>query len=78
MAGAEKDLIILIEQGVFEIDKNGFIYRNKSRRGNRLIRIEKRRAEHGTGSGYLQIRATVIPYGKRIYASAHRLEWIIY
>ena len=75
---AERKLIKLVESGELEIDDQGRIWRLKVRRGlknggSHLITVKRRRAEHPTPDGYLQIRGTVD--GKRIYGCAHRLVW---
>ena len=65
-------------RGDLEIDEKGRIWRCQVRRGDRwngktrLLRYNRRRAEHDNGR-YLQVR--VMTNLKRIHALAHRLVW---
>lgn len=75
---AERKLITLVNEGIFEIDEMGRIWRLKKRlgcrwHGTKIIEIPRKRAEHKVPLGYLQIRATID--GKRIHGLAHRLVW---
>lgn len=74
----ERIVIRAIESGELEIDHLGYIWRVKRRQGNRsggvrLISVHKRRAEHNTSAGYMQVRLMID--GKRYHACAHRLIW---
>lgn len=65
--------------GELEIDSEGRVWRVAARRGDRwssgtrVIPCQRRRAEHATGGGYLQVRVMID--GKRANAMAHRLVW---
>lgn len=69
----ERIVIGLVKTGEISINRFGEIWRHKIKIGKNIIDIEKRRAEHATGIGYLQVRALLS--GKRYHASAHRLVW---
>lgn len=75
---AERKLISSVRSGELEIDLSGKIWRVKMRKGIRgggvqTISVKRRRAEHKTPLGYLQVRS--MHNGKRIHALAHRLIW---
>jgi hypothetical protein len=75
---AERKLIALVNDGTFEIDRQGRIWRLRKKfgcrwYGTKIIDVPRQRAEHQIPSGYLQIRAVID--GKRIYGMAHRLVW---
>lgn len=67
-------------EGELEIDSEGRIWRIAKRMADRwnpgrtrTITCRRRRAEHPTPKGYLQVR--VMYQGKRYHACAHRLVW---
>ena len=75
---AERKLIIRVEDGTFEIDDKGRVWRLRKRigcrwHGTKTIDVSRQRAEHRTPPGYLQVCAVI--EGKRHYALAHRLVW---
>lgn len=61
----ERIVIDAVRLGIFDIDEDGRVWRS-TKRG-------KRRAEHRTPHGYLQVRW--MKDGVRHYAGAHRLVW---
>lgn len=74
----ERILISLVENGEWEIDAEGRIWRTCIRIGlrsgtNHLVRVDRRRAEKILPHGYLEVRATI--GGKRLCCGAHRLVW---
>jgi hypothetical protein len=76
--GAEEIVYMAVTRGELEIDTHGQIWRTAARRGGRhgirTIPCERRRAEHQTTSGYLQVR--VMTDGRRVNALAHRVVWL--
>jgi len=77
---AERKLIELVNRGEWEIDKRGAIWRVQVRtgcrwHGTKLVDVERRRAEHRTPLGYLQVRAVLAGRAKRLCCGAHRLVW---
>ena len=74
----ERLLISLVEDGQWEIDTDGRIWRHWIRTGRKgggshLVRCERRRVERRVPLGYLQVRASLD--GRRLYTGAHRLVW---
>ena len=72
-------MIRLVESGELEVDDQGRVWRVAMRcgcrwHGTKVIKVERRRAEHDPGvNKYLQVRAVID--GKREYAGAARLVW---
>ncbi len=74
----ERIVISLVDNDEIEIDEFGKVWRVRVRKGIKsggvgFYKIKKRRAEHPTPLGYLQVRAMID--GIRYHASAHRLVW---
>lgn len=75
---AERVLVRLVTNGEWEIDEDGRIWRTKARTGKKsggshLVSVARRRVEHPTSFGYLQVRSMVD--GVRTHGLAHRLVW---
>jgi hypothetical protein len=75
---SERILIKLVEDGQWEIDSEGRIWRTKMRHGlksgnSQLVNVARRRVEHRLPQGYLQVRAMI--NGVRVHGMAHRLVW---
>jgi hypothetical protein len=76
---SERILIRLVQNGEWDIDADGCIWRTCIRRGDRwgrgsrLIHCERRRVERRTIHGYLSVRAVID--GKRVTGFAQRLVW---
>jgi len=78
---ALEDLVLLaVDAGELEIDRQGRIWRLAARRadrwngGTRSFRCHRRRAERTVGKGYLQVRVMID--GIRAEVFAHRVVWI--
>jgi len=74
----ERILIQLVEEGELEIDADGRMWRLAMKKGLKaggvqIVGVKRRRAEHRTPDGYLQIRAMI--NGRRVHCAAHRLVW---
>lgn len=74
----ERVLIALVRDGQLEIDTGGRVWRVAMRHGlkqggSHVVPVARRRAEHRTPQGYLQVRAMLD--GKRVHTGAHRLVW---
>lgn len=74
----ERILISLVRDGQWEIDDQGRVWRVCVRTGlkaggSHLVPCERRRVEHRTPLGYLQVRAMID--GRRLHSGAHRLVW---
>lgn len=64
---AEEAIYPAVREGKLQIDQQGQIWRVGTKT------VQRRRAEHQTPLGYLQVRMMV--NGRRVHASAHRLVW---
>ncbi|MBB5764642.1 HNH endonuclease [Methylorubrum rhodesianum] len=74
----ERILITLVREGQWEIDEHGRVWCVADRRGLRaggshLVPCKRKRIEHRTPEGYLQVRAMI--EGRRMHCGAHRLVW---
>jgi hypothetical protein len=69
----ESVILAMVDAGVFEIDGDGRIWRLRDRRNGHDRPCERRRAEHRTPLGYLQVRVMV--NGRRYHVGAHRVVW---
>lgn len=76
----EEDVYPAVAMGLLEIDQLGRVWRVAELRGNRWgpkktrRTCQRRKAEHETGSGYLQVR--IMLNGVRYHALAHRLVYL--
>lgn len=75
---AERFVIKAVQSGELEIDDKGRVWRIKRRcgiktGGSHLLPVPRKRAEHKTKTGYLQVR--IMRHGKRVHAGASRLVW---
>lgn len=75
---AERRLIALVQDGQWEIDDEGRVWRTALRTGLRsggshVVAVARRRAEKVLPSGYLMLRAML--GGHRVVGFAHRVVW---
>jgi hypothetical protein len=83
----EDVVLSLVKSGELEIDCEGLIWRVATRHGrgpkrgtseyetgSRVSPCERRRTEHQTEQGYLQVKVMVA--GKKTIAAAHRVVWV--
>lgn len=75
---AERALVCLVQEGQWEIDDAGRIWRVALRTGlktggSHVVPTPRRRAEKAIPGGYLMVRALLA--GRRVYGLAHRVVW---
>lgn len=75
---AERRLIALVQDGQWEVDGEGRVWRTGLRTGLRtggshVVAVARRRAEKVLQSGYLMLRAVL--EGHRVVGLAHRVVW---
>lgn len=70
---AEALVLSMIDEGIFEVDALGRVWRLAVKHRGKVTAIERRRAEYPATNGYLRIRVMV--NGIRMRVSAHRVVW---